>query len=103
MYACLIWVKETIDIIFNLAFDNNKKFCNFTKTQFSKLLNLTLLDSYFLFVKKLYLQLDSLAMDLCISLHWLTCFYVIIKKEWLDECLKTFQCNNINLLAPKFI
>ena len=48
-------VKETIDIIFNLTFNNNNKFCNFTPPQFYKLLNLILLDSYFLFDEKLYL------------------------------------------------
>ena len=42
-------VKETTDIILYLAFNNNNKFCNFTQTQFYKLLNLTILDSYFLF------------------------------------------------------
>lgn len=86
-------VKETINIILNLAFDNNtnNKYCNFSKDQFSKLLNLTLLDSYFLFNEKLYLQVDGLAMGSCIAPTLANLFLCYHEKKWLDECPILFK------------
>ena len=86
-------VKETIEIILNLAFNNNNnnKFCNFTQSQFSKLLNLALLDSYFVFDGKLYLQLDGLAMGSCIAPTLANLFLCYHEKKWLDECPVTFK------------
>ena len=54
---------ETINIIMNLAFsDNNSTFNKYNKFQFKKLLELSLLDTYFIFDKQLYKQINGLAM-----------------------------------------
>ena len=47
----------------NLAFnDNNSTFNKYNKFQFKKLLELSLLDTYFIFDKQLYKQINALAM-----------------------------------------
>ena len=55
-------IKETINIILDLAFPANDLFQKFDRASFKKLLEITLLDSYFVFNGKLYNQLDGLAM-----------------------------------------
>ena len=53
---------ETINIIIDLVFQNNSIFNLFSKSQFKKFLEITLLDTYFFFNKILYKQMDGLAM-----------------------------------------
>ena len=53
---------ETINIIIDLIFGNNHLFNLFSKEQFKKFLQLTLLDTYFFFNNSLYKQVDGLAM-----------------------------------------
>ena len=52
-------LSETIEMILELAFKENDHFHNFDK---KKLLNLPLLENYFIFNEKLFQQCDGLAM-----------------------------------------
>ena len=56
-------LNETINLILSLTFSNNDSiYENFNKTQFKKMLDICLLDTYFVFDGKLYRQCDGLAM-----------------------------------------
>ena len=72
---------ETINIILNLTFNDNRYFHGFTKEQFTKLLNLTLLDLYFIFNKQLYKQIDGLSMGSPIAPVLANLFYATMKKS----------------------
>ena len=56
-------VMETINIILEQIYSTNvTKFHGFNKQQFKDLLNLAVLDNYFIFNGTLYQQLDGMAM-----------------------------------------
>jgi hypothetical protein len=56
-------LEETCNIILELLFPNNDSFVHgFSKKQFTELLNLATSNSYFLFNKELYHQIDGVAM-----------------------------------------
>ena len=85
-------LSETINIILNLAFDNNTSvFHRFSKNLFKKFLELTLLDNYFLFNKQLYKQIDGLAMGSPIAPTLANIFLCYNEQLWLDNCPIQFK------------
>ena len=87
-----ISLKETIDIIINLAFDNESdKFHNFNKSQFKKLLELSLLDTYFVFKDQLYKQINGLAMGQPVAPTMANIFLCFYEKKWLNDCPIEFK------------
>ena len=84
-------IHETIDLILDLAFCNREMFSGFNKVQFKKLLEISLLDTYFIFNKKLYKQCDGLAMSQPVAPTLANIFLCIHEKKWLDECTLNFK------------
>ena len=84
---------ETINIIMNLAFsDNNSTFNKYNKFQFKKLLELSLLDTYFIFdKKKLYKQINGLAMGQPVAPTLANIFLCFHEKKWLNDCPQEFR------------
>ena len=60
-YFTNISTEETIDICANIPFENTKKI-GLSKTEFKELLFLTTKESYFVFNRKLYKQVQGVAM-----------------------------------------
>ena len=71
-------VRETIDIILELAFKNSSKFHNFKVDQFRDLLN-SIMDNVFIFDDKIYHQHEGLPMGGPASPHLRMPFFVIMK------------------------
>ena len=84
-------IKETINIILDLAFPANDLFQKFDRASFKKLLEITLLDSYFVFNGKLYNQLDGLAMGSPVAPTMANLFLCFNEKVWLQNCPKNFK------------
>ena len=82
---------ETIDIISNLAFENNNIFHGYTKDLFKKLLEITLLDSCFIFNNKLYSQIDGLAMGSPVAPVLANIFLAYHEQRWLQSCPQEFK------------
>ena len=82
---------ETINIIIDLIFENNNIFNLFNKVQFKKFLEITLLDTYFFFNKKLYKQVDGLAMGSPIAPILANIFLCFHEKKWLNDCPVQFK------------
>ena len=76
---------ETIDIIINLVFESNNIFHCYTKDLFKKLLELTLLDSCFIFNEKLYSQIDGLAMGSPVAPVFANIFLAYNEQRWLQS------------------
>ena len=80
------------DIIINLVFDNeNDKFHNFNKSQFKKLLELSLLDTYFIFKDQLYKQINGLSMGQPVAPTMANIFLCFYEKKWLNDCPIEFK------------
>ena len=82
---------ETIEIILSLAFGDCSLFLGFTRSTFKIFLELTLLDTYFLFNSRLFKQLDSLAMGLPIASMLANIFLCFHEVKWLAECLNNYK------------
>ena len=82
---------ETITIITESLFGELEKFKKFTKIQFTKLLNLAVKDSPFLFNNKLYLQTDGMSMGNPLGPTFANCFLGFHEKNWLDDCPISFK------------
>ena len=76
----------------NLAFnDNNSTFNKYNKFQFKKLLELSLLDTYFIFDKQLYKQINGLAMGQPVAPTLANIFLCFHEKKWLNDCPQEFR------------
>ena len=92
-------LNETINIILEQAFNNNNdKFKNFIKPQFKKLLELSLLDTYFIFDNMLYKQMNGLAMGQSVAPTLANIFLCFNEKSGLMNVL-----NSLNLFYTKGI
>ena len=63
----------------------------FTKEHFKKLLELSCLDSYFFFEKRIYKQIDGVAMGSPLGPHLANIFMNHMEKKWLQECPIVFK------------
>ena len=76
----------------NLAFnDKNSTFNKYNKFQFKKLLELSLLDTYFIFDKQLYKQINGLAMGQPVAPTLANIFLGFHRKKWLNDCPQEFR------------
>ena len=82
---------ETINIIIDLIFRSSNLFNLFSKEQFKKFLQLTLLDTYFFFDNSLYKQVDGLAMGSPIAPILANIFLCFHESRWLDDCPLNFK------------
>ena len=85
-------LNETINIIIELAFDNRNIFNSYTKNLFKKLLEIVLLDSYFIFNQELYSQIDGLAMGSPVAPILANIFLSYHEQRWwLRDCPGEFK------------
>ena len=83
---------ETVSLIANALFEKeDDKFKNFSKAQFTKLLNFAVKDSPFFFNNKLYIQTDGMAMGSALGPTFANCFLGFHEKTWLNECPLDFK------------
>ena len=82
---------ETINIICDSLFKENKKFKKFTKEQVHKLLNFAVKESPFLFNNKLYVQSDGIAMGSALGPTFANCFLSYHEQIWLKDCPLDFK------------
>ena len=85
-------VSETIDIILSKLFlDQNTNFLAMSKSFFKSLLELSVLNSFFIFDTKLYRQADGLGMGLPLGPTFANIFMCSMEAKWLDECPLNFK------------
>ena len=82
---------ETINIVCDSMFKDQDTYCNFTKEQFTSLLQLAVKDSPFIFNKRLYVQTDGVAMGSCLGPSLANIFLGYHECNWLDNCPTTFK------------
>ena len=84
-------VKETVNIITNLIYNNNEDFKGMTKNDFRKLLELTTGDTYFIFNDIYCKQIDGLAMGSPLLATLANIFLCYHEVKWLEECPINFK------------
>ena len=85
-------VSETCNLILDKLFPgNDKKFCNFDRTSFQKLLDNSCKDNLFIFNEQLYKQIDGAPMGGCISPILANFFLSHYEKIWLNKCPPSFK------------
>ena len=82
---------ETITIIVNKCFYNTSRFHGFTVDQFTRLLNLSVKNCYFLFDGVLYKQVDGVAMGSPLGPLFANIFLSFHEKSWLADCPSNFK------------
>ena len=83
---------ETINIILDVIFTNsNNTYHSFTKNDFKKFLELTILDTHFIFNQNLYKQIDGLAMGSPIAPILANTFLAFHETKWLEDCPLSFK------------
>ena len=84
-------VRETIDICIRSLFDGKDTMIGITKCLFRSLIELSVLNSYFLFDNELYKQKDGVGMGLPLGPTFANIFLCFHEKKWLDECPVEFK------------
>ena len=84
-------VHQTIDIIVDKLFHNQTKFHEFDRNQFKHLLELAVLNSYFIFDEKLYLQHEGVGMGLPLGPTLANAFMSHFETIWLNNCPLSFK------------
>jgi len=82
---------ETINIILQQLFtEPTALFVGLNRTWFKKLLEVSVLNSFFIFDKKLYKQKEGLAMGLPHSASFANIFLCYHEQKWLADCPNSF-------------
>lgn len=84
-------VRETCDIICNQLFLDRNTMLDLTKVDFSKLLNLAVSDSVFLFDDILYQQIEGMAMGSPLGPTFANSFLCFHEQSWLSDCPLEFK------------
>ena len=84
-------LNETIDICVKNLFENKERVCNLDKNSFTKLLTLSTKESYFVFDKKYYKQVDGIAMGSPLGPTLANAFLCHHEKIWLKNCPVEFK------------
>ena len=85
-------LQETINICTNLVFNNcNSTVHGFLRKQFSQLLEMSVINSFFIFSGKLYKQIDGLGMGLPLSSTMANIFMSFYETKWLTDCPAEFK------------
>lgn len=79
-------VRETIDICVDSLFRNCTTVAGIAKSCFRALLEMSVLNSYFVFDKKLYQQVDGVGMGLPLGPTFANAFLCYHEENWLDNC-----------------
>ena len=86
-----ITLNETIVIVVNEMYKDGNSFKNMPQHKFKSLLEVTCVDTYFLFNDELYLQIDWVAMGSPSSCTFANLFLGFYGKKWLEECPIDFK------------
>ena len=81
---------ETIDICLNYLYDSGDSFMGLTRKMFKNLLELVVLNSFFIFDNILYRQKDGLGMGLPLAPTFANIFLCYHEKIWLQNCPAEF-------------
>ena len=84
-------LEETIDICANTFFENMEKIEVLSKTEFKELLPLATKESYFIFNRKLYEQVDGVVMGSPLGPTLTNVFLVHFETNWLQNCPSDFK------------
>ena len=84
-------LEEAIDICANTLFENAEKVEDLSKIEFKELLFLATKESYFIFNRKLYKQVDGVAMSSPLGPTLANAFLVHFEKNWLQNCPSDFK------------
>ena len=85
-------LRETIDILTTLVYDQDKEsFRGMSKKEFKTLLELAIGDTYFVFDKEYYKQIDGLAMGSPLSATLANIFLCFHEKNWIHNCPADFK------------
>ena len=84
-------VKETINIITDLLYENDNSFRNMGKNDFKKILESVTSNTYFIFNSIYYKQLDGLAMGSPLSATLANVFLCYHERRWIDNCPVNFK------------
>ena len=84
-------VDETIDIISNHLFANSVYFEGFDRSQFTKLLSLSVKNCNFIFNGRIYQQIDGMAMGSSLGPLFANIFMSFHEKSWLYNCPSSFK------------
>ena len=79
-------VKETIDICIDSLFRSCTTVAGITKNFFRQMLEISVLNSYFIFDQKLYQQVDGVGMGLPLGPTFANAFLCHHETNWLDNC-----------------
>ena len=84
-------VDETIEIIFNHLFANCMYFEGFDRSQFIKLLCVSVKNCHFIFNGHIYQQIDGVAMSSPLGPLFANIFMSFHEKSWLHNCPSSFK------------
>ena len=84
-------VDETIEIITNRLFSNCCRFHGLTRSDFTKLLGLSVKNCHFVFNGRLYHQVDGVAMGSPLGPLFANIFMSFHEKDWLHNCPSSFK------------
>jgi len=85
-------LRETIEICLNLLFTNPTAIVyGFTRECFKSLLEMSVLNSFFVFDDKVYQQTEGLGMGLPLGPTFANVFMCFHEKVWLDNCPNSFK------------
>ena len=84
-------LEETIDICTSTLFENMEKVEGLSKIEFKELLSLTTKESYFIFNRELYKQVDGVTVGSPIGPTLANAFLVYFEKNWLQICPSDFK------------
>ena len=84
-------VKETIDIYIESLFRNCTTVAGIAKSCFRSMLEISVLNSYFIFDQKLYQQVDGVGMGLPLGPTFANAFLCYHEQHWLDNCPLKFR------------
>ena len=79
-------VRETIDILTNLIYENDNRFRNMSKLNLKKCLECVTSNTFFIFNNIYYKQRDGLAMGSPLSATLAYIYLCFHEHNWIDEC-----------------
>ena len=84
-------VNETIGIISNALFSDHQFFQGFNRSEFEKLLSLSVKNCHFIFNGRLYQQVDGVAMGSPLGPLFANIFRFFHEQKWLNNCPSSFK------------
>ena len=84
-------LQETIDICLDSLFVSCDRVLNITRNFFKSFLELSVLNSYFIFDNKLYVQKEGVGMGLPLGPTFANIFMCFHENKWLDLCPSEFR------------